>query len=162
MWQACFADRVAALRLEALLFLRMALDCCPPAAFRSSFAELTPAVISCADDDWCDAGRVEHVCSGGGGVQAIDVPPAVACCRYKITAESLRVVGRLACAIAPINLDTVSSAPAAVSLADAVAQSLTHSRGLAERSCGVGRGRRCVRADAVPGDGAAANGARGP
>ena len=52
--QACFEDRVAALRLEALLFLRMALDCCPPATFRANFAELTPAVISCADDDWYD------------------------------------------------------------------------------------------------------------
>lgn len=53
--EACFTDRVAALRLEALLFVRVALDTCPPPTFNSAFASLVPAVIMCADDDWCVA-----------------------------------------------------------------------------------------------------------
>jgi len=70
--EEAFTDRTAALRLEVLLFLRAALDVCPPATFHARLETLVPAVISCADDDW-----------------------------YKITAEALRIAGRLAVVVSP-------------------------------------------------------------
>jgi hypothetical protein len=46
---------LTAIRLEALLFLRMLLDCNTPSSFHPYIAGVVRAVVQCSSDEWCVA-----------------------------------------------------------------------------------------------------------
>ena len=64
--EKCIAEKDQTLKLDALLFLRLALETQPPHALQSSLARLLPLVVAAVHEDW-----------------------------YKIIAEALRVLGAL-------------------------------------------------------------------
>ena len=51
----CFQDKAQALRLDALVFLRLALESHPPAVFRHHLPALLPLVLANVAEDWCGA-----------------------------------------------------------------------------------------------------------
>ena len=64
--EKCISEKDQALKLDALLFLRLALETHPPEALQGSLARLLPLVVAAVHEDW-----------------------------YKIIAEALRVLGAL-------------------------------------------------------------------
>jgi hypothetical protein len=47
---------LTAIRLEALLFLRMLLDCNVPSSFHPHISGIVRAVVQCSSDEWCVGG----------------------------------------------------------------------------------------------------------
>ena len=84
-----------AIRLEALLFVRMLLDCNVPSAFHPYIAGLVKSTVQCSSDEWyvcvftpCRARF--PLCDPPESDRRLAVP-----CRYQIQAESLRCLGRI-------------------------------------------------------------------